>query len=69
MVEELQRRNFAPGTIRAYVHRVEHYSRLQELSGPECDCTGFAFITDSESIPVGRNKNSNQLSFSLRFSG
>jgi integrase/recombinase XerD len=27
MIEELQRRNFAPGTIRAYVHGVEHFSR------------------------------------------
>jgi hypothetical protein len=27
MIEELQRRNFAPGTIRAYVHGVEHFSQ------------------------------------------
>ena len=27
MIEELQRRNFAPNTIRAYVHGVEHFSR------------------------------------------
>ena len=27
MIEELQRRNFAAGTIRAYVHGVEHFSQ------------------------------------------
>ena len=27
MIEELQCRNFAPGTIRAYVHGVEHFSQ------------------------------------------
>ena len=27
MIEELQRRNFAPGTIRPYVHGVEHFSQ------------------------------------------
>lgn len=39
MTEELQRRNFAPTTIRSYVHSVEHFSqyfhpRLDRL-GPE----------------------------------
>jgi hypothetical protein len=27
MIEELQRRNFASGTIHAYVHGVEHFSQ------------------------------------------
>jgi len=27
MIEELQRRIFAPGTMRAYLHGVEHFNR------------------------------------------
>ena len=33
MLEELRRRNFAPGTMRAYVHGVEHFSRYFHLCG------------------------------------
>src|ERR1700744_2714425 len=39
MLEELERRNYAPGTIRAYIRTVEHYARHFHRSpdqlGPE----------------------------------
>ena len=39
MLEELERRNYAPGTIRCYIRTVEHYARHFHCSpdrlGPE----------------------------------
>ena len=33
MLEELRRRNYADSTIRAYIHTVEHFSRISVV-GP-----------------------------------
>jgi len=70
MLDELQRRNYSPNTVRSYVHAVEDFARISAVRRSSLDRTMYAdtrsSISRSQALPAHHRRTDSSVAISVR---